>query len=549
MLWFTLRQLRSGDVNKRVDAVRKLSTCDQPEAVAALVEMLDDPTYSVEMEATTALARIGTPCIQPLLAALNHPSERRKLYAASILRQVVPDWANWEKKDEVVGMLIASLSQRDPAIRLAAVEELADLGNWRVIKPLATALSDDSSEVRQAAAQGLVKLLNAMEKAAPLPAARGKASPAAEAVPALIEVMCKHRPSSGEYETAVRTLARIGPESLDPLLEMLSPQNNAATRLAAVEALGFMRDPNALPHLAAVLKDPSPGIRLSAARALGQFACRASADALLTALKDVDVNVRIAAAQSLLQFEAGSQLSVAIPGLLGALRDRAPSIRRNAASLLAAIGDPRAAGELVLALNDRDEEVRKEATEALVRIGKKAASHLIGALRDRNPAVRCSALQVLGKIGLREAVLYVTALLKDADSSVRATAAEVLKMFADENCVPAFVEALSDVSPAVRGRAAGALAELGAECAVGPLMQAAKKDEGARECLGALIAIMALKAGKIGTEDLRTMAEFSTSGPSLPSARTPAVPSEEDMNCSALRQLAREALALRGIRV
>lgn len=548
MLWWTLRQLHSGDVNKRIDAVRKLSTCGEPEAVAALVEMLDDPTYSVVMEATTALARIGTPCIQPLLRALNHPSERRKLYAASILRQVVPNWENWEKKDEVVGMLIASLSQRDPAVRRVAVEELADLGHWRAIKSLASALSDDSSEVRQAAAQGLMKLLDALEQAPPLPVAGGRAFLAAEAVPALIEVMCKNRPSSREYETAVRTLARIGSGALDPLLEMLSPQNNVAMRLAAVEALGFMRDPNALPHLATVLKDPSPGVRLSAARALGQYACRASADALLTALKDVDVNVRIAAAQSLLQVESGSQLSVAIPGLLGALRDRAPSIRRNAVSLLAAIGDPRAAGDLVLALNDRDEEVRKAATEALVRIGKKAASHLIGALRDRNPAVRCSALQVLGKIGLREAVVYVTALLKDPDSSVRATAAEVLKMFADENCVPAFVEALSDLSPAVRGRAAGALADLSAESAVGPLMQAAKKDESAPECLGALLAIMALKAGKIDTEDLRIMAEFSTSGPSLPGTRTPAVPSEEDMNCSALRQLAREELGLRGVR-
>jgi HEAT repeat protein len=549
MRWWTLRQLRSGDVAKRVEAVRKLSTCDEPEVVAALVEMLDDPTYSVEMEATEALVRVGTPCIQPLLAALNHPSERRRLYAASILKQVVPNWENWDKKDEVVGMLIGSVSHRDPAIRRAAVDELAELGHWRATKHLAAALCDDSSEVRQSAAQGLEKLLNAMEDATPIRAARGKIASVAEAVPGLIAVMCRNRPSSREYETAVRTLARIGPGTLDALLEMLSPQNNVTTRLAVVETLGFMRDPNALPQLAAVLKDPSPAVRLSAARALGQYACKASADALLTALKDVDVNVRITAAQSLLQVESGSQLSVAIPGLLGALRDRAPSIRRNAASLLAAIGDPRAAGDLVLALNDRDEEVRKSAAEALVRIGKKAASQLIGALRDRNPAVRSSALQVLGKIGLREAVVYVTALLKDPDSSVRATAAEVLKMFADENCVPAFVEALSDVSPAVRGRAAGALAELGAESAVAPLMQAAKMDDGTPECLAALITIMALRAAKVETEDLRSMADFSTSGPSLPGTRPATVPSEEAMNCSALRQLAREELALRGIRV
>jgi hypothetical protein len=58
----------------------------------------------------------------------------------------------------------------------------------------------------------------------------------------------------------------------------------------------------------------------------------------------------------------------AVPALIGALRDEAMEVRRNAASSLGKIGDLRGREGLVMALHDRDEWVREVAADALKRI-------------------------------------------------------------------------------------------------------------------------------------------------------------------------------------
>ncbi len=88
----------------------------------------------------------------------------------------------------------------------------------------------------------------------------------------------------------------------------------------------------------------------------------------------------------------------AVEPLIAALKDKDPRIRVGAAVALGKIGDARAVEPLIAALKDEYRYVQEEATEALGEIGAPAVELLIVALKDGNSGVREGAAKALGKI-------------------------------------------------------------------------------------------------------------------------------------------------------
>ena len=116
--------------------------------------------------------------------------------------------------------------------------------------------------------------------------------------------------------------------------------------------------------------------------------------------------------------------------ILAALGDRAPACRAEAASGLAAFGDPRAARALAAQLKDGDESVRTACRNTLRGMGSPAAPFLIDALADRNPNSRLLAVGLLAEIDTapvevqdRQAVLITLVDLLDSKDEVFAKAA------------------------------------------------------------------------------------------------------------------------------
>jgi HEAT repeat protein len=549
MLWWTLRQLRSEDAIKRVEAVKQLSSSREPRAIEALVEMLDDPAGPVENEARKALIAMRRVSVEALLAALSHPSDKRKVNAASALRLIIEDWSNWDRVKDVVSALTGVIGNTDPSIRRVAVEELGFNTGPAVVKSLAIALSDKITGVRQAASGSLLRLLDAEQSKGQPAFAAGAAAQALDALPALVEAMRNHQPWEGEYEVAGRMVSRIGSQAVQPLLDLLHQASKESLRVTVIEALGLIPDPKSQQPIVDALKDRSPSMRLMAARALGKFQTPSVEYALETALKDGDINVRMAAAESLLKIIPSKRVPIVTPTLFHALRTESTAIRQKAATLLGNITDPRAATELVAALNDKEQEVRKAAEESLVKLGSGVAGQLIQSLRDKSAEVRRAAARILGRLGSQAAVDPLIEALKDPDEWVRAYAAEVLRKLGDQRIIPAFIGSLEDSNDHVRTHAAAVLGELGDQQVVRPLLRAARRSEAQHDCVAALIAIMALHSVDVDTDDLRTMAEFTTPARAAADTRSPGTKSEEEMNCSALRQLAREELARRGLKI
>lgn len=139
-----------------------------------------------------------------------------------------------------------------------------------------------------------------------------------------------------------------------------------------------------------VLTQPNV-IRLKAARNIGGLA---------RALKyRGDSDVRVEAVEALGELRN----RLAIPALVGALRDENRLVRKSAAEALGKIGDTRALGSLIEALDDEDCFVQAKAAAALGKIGdKRAVDPLIRFIHDaKHEYVRETARAALNAIRMK----------------------------------------------------------------------------------------------------------------------------------------------------
>ncbi|CAE8622541.1 unnamed protein product [Polarella glacialis] len=113
------------------------------------------------------------------------------------------------------------------------------------------------------------------------------------------------------------------------------------------------------------------------------------------------------------------------------LKDPDAEVRRLAVKALEGLGIEGAPYEehLVIALDDKDEVVRRRVARTLRNLGEGASRHLGRKLSDDNPDVRASAAQSLGGLG-RGAAQYEFALgklLEDEELPVREAAIQALR--------------------------------------------------------------------------------------------------------------------------
>lgn len=87
---------------------------------------------------------------------------------------------------------------------------------------------------------------------------------------------------------------------------------------------------------------------------------------------------------------------------------------------------------MIASFRNKDKNERKKAADRLVEIGGPAVASLICALDDRVSYVRATAAQVLGNIGDPRALKPLKKALQDKDSKVRKEAREALVKLGDE---------------------------------------------------------------------------------------------------------------------
>ena len=314
--------------------------------------------------------------------------------------------ASNQENTAAVNALIETLTDGNPAVRLAAVTSLGTLEDPRAIAALAKALKDDTdARVREAAAHSLGEIDDT------------------RAVPHLLEALKSERIANVK-EQIVQALGEIDDPQAVSGVAALARDPSVLVRRAVASALSEFDDPSAVPALTSMARDEDVEVRQNVAHALGELESASAFDALATLARDTHHDVRNNAIEALNNLEDIRALSI----FIAALKDEHADVRQNAADAIHNIdGITSAPPALIEALRDPNRDVRKQVAHALGGIGDAAAvPALRRAVSDPDTEVRRTAVESLKEIGGVDAMQALMALLKDSDPEVRRIAAEAL---------------------------------------------------------------------------------------------------------------------------
>ena len=241
---------------------------------------------------------------------------------------------------------------------------------------------------------------------------------------------------------------------------------------------------------------PEPGDRVLAMELASRLDTPGWHEESIHALRDPEVAVRQAAVRLL------RARPEAVPALVSTLRDDPDSVvRTEAAGALDSVEMDDALLALVGALQDPEEEVRRIATEALVRntspgLAQRIADGLstansgsVGQVLERMGAIGAEALLATAFSGPRDRAVAAAGLLrrggrvpallaclKAVEPATRARTVEVLGALGGPEAQEGLIIALSDAWPGIRRRAAFHLGQVGDDDARAPLLRTSERD-------------------------------------------------------------------------
>jgi HEAT repeat protein len=271
---------------------------------------------------------------------------------------------------------------------------------------------------------------------------------------------------------------------------------------------------NAIPKLAALLKNPDVDIRLEAVKQISEIGTQYSLDPLIQATRDNDPEIQIRATDGLVNFYLpgylktgfGSSLrrvGTSIKGhftdtndqvidpyiqprpdviaALGTLARGGASMdsRANAARAVGILRGKAAIPDLVQALHSKDTEVIYESLIALQKIrDPEAAPSIAFLLRDLDPKVQVAAIETTGLLQNKSAVPDLTGVLNNTrDSKVRRAALTAIAMLPVSSSRDIYVRYIHDKDDKLRAAAAEGYGRLKNPADL-PMLQKAYDDEG-----------------------------------------------------------------------
>ncbi|MDD5746077.1 MAG: HEAT repeat domain-containing protein [Candidatus Omnitrophica bacterium] len=517
------------DEQKKTDDIKTLIKIGKP-AVPVLIQMLGDEDWHSRATTAWALGKIKDANAVPALSKALW-DENAKVRAAAV-------WALGELKDEravfelspfrldedwqvraavrlalikigepAVQLLINDLNDRYSQDRITAIWLLGEIKNARAVPVIKSCLREkryNNSEEYSAMTEALKKI----EKANPLlimPQTKENTDIQVYESEGNKSVVRSYKKSAwsmkliedGVSESTINALLDIGNPAVPTLMRVLKPGNYYdSVRATAAEALGEIKDTQAVPALIEALRDEYFFVRAATSWALGEIRDKRAVSPLIGMLCDKDYHVRAAAAEALGKIKD----TQAVPVLIEALRDKDYHVRAAAATALGEIRDKRAVHALIHGYSP----VTVASIEALGELkDTQAVPVLVEAFKNKDYQKREAAARALGKIKDTRSAQALIEALGDGDSNVRAAVALALdslgwKDFSLNNqinyfiakqdydalvkvgkpAIPALILALKDENYYVRASAAEVLGKIKAVEAVPALSQALKAEVG-----------------------------------------------------------------------
>lgn len=404
-----LEEVSCNDADVRKFVLDILGDIGDETAMGAMVAALADQDQNVRNAAAENLGKLkAAPAVPALLASMETADLWFRFTILAAIAQI--------------GAPVAATDllpyRQDPLLRKAVFDCLGKIGGVEVIAVLCEGLLDRMNNVRSAAALALMRL---GRKQSPLVA-----------------------------ET-LKTMAQDSPgEALAELLHANDPQ----VRLAAIQLLRWLGQPAYAPQLLALLDDEA--MRQPAAEALISLGTQAALE-LLPRWEQASERERTYLAYLFGQI----RLPAAAKLLAEALDSPDPELRMVAAQGLGAIGSVDFFPVLLQSLEDQVAEVREQALNALIAIGRQfsaAAIEALGPLLQAETAeIRLSAVRILGKLDGADVRPALQLALKDEAAKVRSAAVQALSEDHQGCDLSTLQLALTDEDAEVRRLAVSAL--------------------------------------------------------------------------------------------
>jgi HEAT repeat protein len=205
---------------------------------------------------------------------------------------------------------------------------------------------------------------------------------------------------------------------------------NPSVRRKAASDLGKSKAQDALPRLAALVRDPDVDVRLAVLRAISGLRDLAGVPSMVVFMEDLQSRVRSEAIDGLVEIYTHRDrpgmsrfLSIFSDGrdkpeplvvaavdfevyrtLATLLKDSDPGVRESAAEAIGILGGTEVAADLARASSDAMPAVRAAAVTAIVKVGTSADGEaLIPRLTDSSTTVRRRAITGLGRLKVSDA--------------------------------------------------------------------------------------------------------------------------------------------------
>ncbi|MBV71615.1 MAG: hypothetical protein CMH52_09755 [Myxococcales bacterium] len=416
--------VQSQDLEDRLDAIEQIGQLKHTKAVGPLVQRLKDAPDQERIFLCHALGRIADArAVAPLVSMLKADSEDVRGEAFSALLQIgysrakfmPPDAQGdassdprmaltqiaWPADMEAIQILLSSITDSDPEIRIGCAYTLGRLGIGAALEKLAFLLAHDlDSDVRAAAAFAMGDLGESGDSRVKphLVKAWDENQDHLECCVAIIRALAGIQgreladlftEATAHQDERVRQLAAMAlgqtpTDSSTRLLRLLNDPSNNVKRIA-IGVLGRSKHPNTVQALVNITVGTAAEIRFAVASALTHQPTEIVHDVLRRNLNTADAEKR-AAATFLVGRLGPNDL------LLNAAKDPDPQVRKAAALASGTSAEPQFSKILKEALTDDVWFVRVAAAEGLRRLGSvDALSELRAALADDHPVVRNAA--------------------------------------------------------------------------------------------------------------------------------------------------------------
>ncbi len=409
-----LEKLQSQEEEVRLQGVKDLSQMGAALPLNFVYQALGDLSWRVRKEAVDVflfLPRAGD--LTAEIVELLHSQDNAGLRNAAVDILTRLGW-------QAVQPLVDELRCSDHDVRKFAIDILGDIGDVSCLSAIIGCLSDPDSNVRAAAAENLGKI----------------ASP--EAVPALLDAM--ENADLLMRFTILEALGQIG-EGV-PIERIIAYKDDVLVRKALFDCLGRTGGDGAIPYLAEGLADPMTNVLEASISALDRIS-RAFPEAVGACLSGL----------------SAAEFDAVVDRIVQPLDGRNLPLKRSSIRLLTLLKGYRTAPRLLALLEDED--IRHDAVQALVCLGKPAVVELLEQWDDFPDQVRAYLAYLIGETRCTEGADRLFGCLDSEDPSLVMASSQALGKLNMAEAIPLLARALGTVAPEVRESLLQAFAMLG----------------------------------------------------------------------------------------